>query len=949
MRTLEQTYDVAVVGGGIPGFAAALTAAERGLSTILLERRPVLGWEGTWAFGLDAAEATSPLGRRVFAAVEDAGGRRLGRLDAPILEITLDRLATAAGLRVLFYATPLALCLDDILVAGVVFGWKNGEFTIRAKAFVDATENGFLWRETGQNLSPPEDPGASHSAYLNGARWESEEAISLGSCGGATEVTLKPSVWSGEVALEYGVERRDIRAARLLLPGVLRAAKELVPEIAPANVTHVGYEPMPAEHAVSAQDSDGVNPVHANLFGAGLWLSSAQQPNTLASRFACGERIGGLLVARFPGLRAPAKVAEGGQSLSAPPIHKSEVVVCGGGTGGALAGIAAAREGARTTLIEPVTFLGGIGSGGGIHMYYHGVAGGIQDELDQRVEALTPLFSGEGKAQGFHPEVKKVVLEQMADDAGATVVYDTTVTGVEMEDLATSLPATGAEKPVRGIRGVIAAGPEGGALYRAHAVIDSTGDADVAVMAGAPYTHGREKDELTHAYSQPSGLLGENATLRIVNFDAGYCDPTDLEDLTRARRHGLSHYFRDQYTPENRLLYVAPLLGLRNSRQIVGDYRLTLADEIEGREFPDVIAYAYSHFDNHGYDYENESDEAAIWVWLLGNWRRQFGCEIPYRCLLPQHVEGMLLACRALSMTHDAHNQLRMQRDMQRFGQAAGVAAAMAARAGVTPRAVDIAQLQQRLFELGDLGPRRRPELPAADSSEVQLHDDDWKPAPLPMKPVGELVRQLGGEDPRGVLWQLARTGQEAVPALLAAAKEDSPQKRLWSSFVLGIAGRQEAVPELISCLKSRHDEPTDALKSAPLWQSALVLLGRVGSEEATPALVEVLSDGEAGLDVLIGAVRSLGRIGDPKAADAVEALLTRDDLPVVRPLQISTNAAAGAVEEDCRWQLELAAAETLGRLGRKRPELAAKYLDDDRAYVRRYARKVLRELQSEE
>ncbi|NCO37861.1 MAG: hypothetical protein COZ06_04060 [Armatimonadetes bacterium CG_4_10_14_3_um_filter_66_18] len=944
MRTIEQTYDVAVIGGGIPGFAAAITAAETGLSTILLERRPVLGWEGTWAFGLDAASADSPLGERVFGAVDGAGGRRLGRLDAPILEITLDRLATAAGVRVLYYATPLALRLDDNLVAGVVFGWKNGEFTIRAKAFVDATENGFLWGEAGQNLSPPEDPGASHTAYLNGARWTSAEAMSLGSCGGATEVTLKPSVWPGEVALEYCVERRDIRMARLLLPGVLKAAKDLVPEIAPALVTHVAYEPLPAEHAVSAQDSEGVSPVHANLFGAGLWLSSVQQGNTLASRFACGERAGELLVSRFGGLRPPAEVAAGGQSLSAPPIHQCEVLVCGGGTGGALAGIAAAREGAQTTLIEPVTFLGGIGSGGGIHSYYHGVPGGIQDELDQRVDALTQLFSGEGKAHGFHPEVKKVVLEQMAEEAALTIIYDTTATGVEMEDLATALPATGTEKPVRRITGVVTAGPEGGALYRGHAVIDSTGDADVAVMAGAPYTHGREKDGLTHACSQPSGLLGEDVTLRIVNFDSGYCDPTDIEDLTRARRLGLRHYFRDRYTAENRLLYVAPLLGLRNSRQLVGDYRLTLADEIAGREFPDVIAYAYSHFDNHGYDYENESDEAATWVWLLGNWRRQFGCEIPYRCLLPRNVEGLLVACRALSMTHDAHNQLRMQRDMQRFGQAAGVAAALAVRAGVTPRGIDVPQLQQRLFELGDLGPRRKPELPASAAAPSQLHDDGWKPAPLPMKPVEELIGQLAA-DPRGVLWQLARSGQDAVPALLAAATDDNPQKRLWASFALGLAGRGEAVPELIACLQSRYDEPLATEKVAPLWQSAIILLGRVGSKAATPALVAVLRDDNAGLDVLLAAIRSLGRIGDPAAVEAVEQLLARDDLPVIRPLQVSTKAIAGAVTENCRWQLELTAAETLGRLGRNRLELAERYLDDERAYVRRYAKKVLREL----
>jgi len=213
---------------------------------------------------------------------------------------------------------------------------------------------------------------------------------------------------------------------------------------------------------------------------------------------------------------------------------------------------------------------------------------------------------------------------------------------------------------------------------------------------------------------------------------------------------------------------------------------------------------------------------------------------------------------------------------------------------------------------------------------------------------VDELVEQLGADDPRGAVWQLATSGQEAVPALVVASKSDSPERRLCSSMVLGIAGREEAVPELVQCLTSRQTDGTEALKAAPLWQSALILLGRTGSKEGVPAIVDVLKDTESPLDVLIAAVRALGRIGDSGATAAIEEVLARDDLPVIRQLQVSTGATGNPIVEDCRWQLELAAVETLGKLGRKQPELAEKYLDDERAYVRRYARKVLRELGTE-
>ena len=149
-----------------------------------------------------------------------------------------------------------------------------------------------------------------------------------------------------------------------------------------------------------------------------------------------------------------------------------------------------------------------------------------------------------------------------------------------------------------------------------------------------------------------------------------------------------------------------------------------------------------------------------------------------------------------------------------------------------------------------------------------------------------------------------------------------------------------EAGPELIACLEDRRDDGAEALKQAPIWQAAMVLLGRLGDRGAVPALTTVLQDSDASLDVLIAAIRALGRIGDANAAPAVEQTLTRDDLPTVRELQVSSAAGTG-VRDDARWQIELAAAEALAKMGAPRPELVAKHKDDERAYVRRYAAKV--------
>src|SRR5690606_19763761 len=90
---------------------------------------------------------------------------------------------------------------------------------------------------------------------------------------------------------------------------------------------------------------------------------------------------------------------------------QAQVAVAGAGTAGAVAGIAAARQGAQVVVFDPLPFAGGIGSGGGIHTYYFGVKGGLQDEVDQRTRAIMPLFGPVQQVRGFHPDTKKFVLE----------------------------------------------------------------------------------------------------------------------------------------------------------------------------------------------------------------------------------------------------------------------------------------------------------------------------------------------------------------------------------------------------------------------------------------------------------------------------------------------------------------------------------------------------------
>jgi hypothetical protein len=309
-------------------------------------------------------------------------------------------------------------------------------------------------------------------------------------------------------------------------------------------------------------------------------------------------------------------------------------------------------------------------------------------------------------------------------------------------------------------------------------------------------------------------------------------------------------------------------------------------------------------------------------------------------------VDGLILACRAISMTHDAYIQFRMQRDMQRIGEAAGIAAALSVSQDVVPRDLDVGLLQAKLLESGALGERRRLELPAPD--EKTVHMPSSVVPRFPARPIDEWLQELGGEDARDAIWPLYRSGEEALPALTEMAKEMDTREAFWASTALAMMDRPEAAPALVNCVQERREDLAGGRKVAPAWHAALVLLGRAGNASAVPTIADVLEDRSAGLDPLIAAVQALGRIGDPAAIPAIEKFLERDDLPLTHSMQVSymrtlesRTQSAPDVSSDARFKIELAAAEALARLGSPRPDIVARYLSDDRAHVRRYAQKV--------
>lgn len=417
-----------------------------------------------------------------------------------------------------------------------------------------------------------------------------------------------------------------------------------------------------------------------------------------------------------------------------------DVVVVGSGSAGSAAAIGAARLGARTMLVDRLAFMGGTSTAvlDTFYAFYtpgdrpRRVVGGLGWEVAQRLTADGLAFErpntyGAGTGVTYDMEALKVLWEQLAEDAGVELLLHTWATGVRLDG----------DRRLRAIR----LWNKGGERWvEAAAFVDASGDADVCAMAGVPHdapSDGRTIQSLStlftvanvdieRAKSVPKqelwALMADAAgsgqyrlprvegswhrtphegvalihMTRIPNVDA-----TDPEQLTRAEVDGrrqvreYHRFLRDRVPGFERSVVVAtsPAIGVRESRRVHGDYRLTRDDVLAARRFDDEVALCGAPIEEHG------AGAATRWQYVAQG--GVYG--IPYRSLLPSGVEALLVAGRCFSATHDAHASARSMATCMAMGQAAGTAAAQSAAGGGTPRDVDPATLRERLLAGGAL------------------------------------------------------------------------------------------------------------------------------------------------------------------------------------------------------------------------------------------------------
>ncbi len=412
-----------------------------------------------------------------------------------------------------------------------------------------------------------------------------------------------------------------------------------------------------------------------------------------------------------------------------PPAAEAEVVVVGGGPSGLCAAIAAAEEGADTLLIERYGFLGGMATAGLVNPFMTWLAGGqpviegIFARLRERLKEAD-AWSLDPEGARFDPETLKLVADEMVLDAGVRLRLHSMLAAVEAEGGHVHRLALVSKSGMEAARGRV--------------FVDCTGDADLCAWAGAETEMGREEDGLCQPmtlnfrmggvdrermpsreqinalydaakergeidnprenvlffYTTRHGEIHFNTT-RVVKLDATRAEELTCAELQARRQVREMVSFLRRQVPgfENAyLLRMGAQIGVRESRRVMGDYVLTTEDVLSARKFEDGIARGSYPVDIH-----NPAGTGTVIKRLPPG----EAYDIPYRCLLPRGFTNLLVAGRPISCNHGAHSSLRVMPIAMAVGEAAGVAAALAAKADAEPRAVEPGLLRQSLLARG--------------------------------------------------------------------------------------------------------------------------------------------------------------------------------------------------------------------------------------------------------
>jgi flavin-dependent dehydrogenase len=811
-------------------------------------------------------------------------------------------------------------------VAGIVMANRTGRQAVLAKVIIDATERGMVARLAGAKFQPyPAGPQTFTRVVIAGEAPSSKEVtvealsgdydspITIGGrksavksvAGKAFECTMKIAMKDG--SFRAFAEAEQVGRDRTFVKTLLDSADTLF-QVPPDPMA--GAMPLKGEWPGSDKADLGcfkpAGVPRLYLLGgcADMTREAAAKLLRPLALMAAGERVGAAAAAEakaLPQHKGAVRPGNVGQAVAKgevkeqltgtrpfqsglptvraertalPILGEYDVVVVGGGTGGAPAGIAAGRQGAKTLLIEHLHGLGGVGTLGMIGVYWYGNACGFTAEHDKGVAELGAAVHVVGKNEWWRRENRKAGTELWFGALGCgTLVENGRVTGV------------------------IVATPAGRGVVLAKSVVDATGNAEVAASAGAACVfQGAEELAL-----QGVGLSPRKLGASYINSDFGYvndCDAADLWLFGVRGRAGAGNVWD-----------VSQVVESRERQRIVGDCWVTPLDILNERTFPDTVVQSRSNFDSHGY---SVAEICYVSEPIEGKGKRGrsvFSANVPYRSLLPKGLEGVMVIGLGISAHRDAMPILRMQPDIQNQGYVAGVAGATAAREGKTFRSVDVKALQRHLVEIGNL------------PKEVL----GWKDNVLVDRERQALAVKNLGDGYKDVSLVLAQWEQTLPLMRQAYAQAKTPTEKLVYAHVLGIMGDAAGAETLVEVVAGRQSGLALSVKGEGAFgrrvteqDSYIIALGRTQDKRGLAPILEGLAkmDAKSAFSRFRAVTLALEALADPAAAKPLAELLQKPgiggnamtDVKAITPAG-GYGGAGGNERNQCLRELALARA----------------------------------------
>lgn len=761
-------YDIIVNGAGLYGFFIALEAVKKGLRVLVIDKRTSPGFdiaakrklwlsaEGFEAWDKSLSDLFFPMGEQEESLNDTLESPRKSRSGN---ELLLFAGSVKKGmLRSLLVNQVDVLLMNDVcgiltdgrdVTSGVIVASKQGVFSIPCNNFVDATDRNLFTRELFAQKYRIDNAGfvlEMDSIQKNSLNELSMTGLHL------LDNTVKIHAGKKDkdqyfVEYRFAVKNNSLsdieQQARMLSAEVSKQIRTTDPAFSKARTRYAALEcsftvkgkidPQKIGlknyyYIENVRDSYSCKDIYDIREQAKCFIEKTGKrsgTNPITQVYYIGGNVDYTPVAetyKENGFATP--LSPFPAEILKPKMQKTALLVAGAGTAGTMVALAACRKQVRTIVVEYFNELGGTKTVAGVNGYYRGnQEHKFIKELEQNIKATgTDMNLVTTLPRSYY--YLKSLLEHQCQIVNGAILCAAEVDKKQLKSVTVC---------------------ENGKLckYQADLTVDATGDGDVAYFSGESYSIGDTRMGVTQNYSHWDVPFKP----KIKDYNRDYDIINSCEVLETQRGLYLSHY-------ESHFYDFYPMLAIRESRRMDAVYNLTSRDVISDTSHADTIAQARSDYDPHYFS----SSESSRCAFMLPHFDNMSMVNIPYRSIVPQHIDGLLLSGKSIGQSYKALQFTRMSADIIVLGYVTGMLAAQIVKKRCKARELDVTSVQKELLD--------RSYLPA-DAISVNVVDF---PA---------MVDSLSGGDERflfkccmqekGVLLPLLQTAFKVKPGIFLA------------------------------------------------------------------------------------------------------------------------------------------------------------------------------------